>query len=404
MKTRLLLLVLALFSVTAVAQDVQFHGFIDSYHAARTHDPYDFLSSRTRLRLEGTWYADDSMAFASVDLEQNNVLDDYDELKLREAYIDYFGNNWDVRVGKQIIVWGKTEGLQILDAVSPWDFSEFLARDFEDLRIGVDAVRFRFLQDSWTLELIYLPQFQPAMLAPADSPWSFDPTGTGASLNQVDEPEFNLENGEYGARLLFYQDWGDLSFVALRSWSDEPYPFITPDRNKLTSGINFRYQRLDIAGIGISIPQGDFIFRGEAAVYRGAEMMDMRSPGSEIKEYNQFKWVAGLEWLPGDGWNLAIQLTDSQVLDYQPGIYLPKHNRMMTLSLSKSLLREKLTISSFSFIGLEHGDTFSRISGDYSLSDAVHLLAGYDLFTGDEGYLAAFNNNDEVWTKFKYSF
>lgn len=392
-----------LFTPIVIAlDDLEFHGFIDSYHAARINKPHDFLSSWTRLRLEGTWNGNHATGFASSDLEHNSLINDYDELDLREIYVDYFGHDWDLRVGKQIIIWGETEGLQILDAVSPWDYREFLARDFDDLRKGVEAIRWRWLQDNWNLELVVMPDFEPASFASADSPWAF-PSALTSHENDLVEPENTLKNAEYGARLNYYLSWGDLSFVALRSWTDEPVTIYTAQSTSLPAPL-LEYQRQTIYGMGLSIPRGNFIFRGELAVYSGNRFQWISKSRIEKSENAQLKWVAGLQWNIDSGLTAAVQVTDSQVLDYHPGIPIPKHNRMMTVSLEKNLFRETLKLSSFSFIGLEEGDTFTRTSLDYALSDATHLLLGIDIFTGDEGYLAAFSENDQLWLKFKYNF
>ncbi len=402
MMLRCVLAMLLITSPVIAQSDFGFHGFIDSYHAAQIDDSADLLSSWTRLRLDGRWHGDDSAGFASVDLEHNGVLDDYDELNLREVYFDYFSAGWDLRVGKQIIIWGETEGLQILDAVSPWDYREFLARDFDDLRKGVEAVRWRRLQDDWNLELIVLPDFEPASFAPPGSPWAF-PSALPSPGPAPIEPEDSLENAEYGARLSYYLGWGDLSFVALRTWTDEPVPTYTASGTSAPV-LGFEYQRQSIYGGGLSVPTGDFVFRGEVAVYTGSTFETLSATGIERSDHDQLKWVAGVDWSLDSGLTVALQLTDSQVLDHRPGLPLPEHNRMLTLSIEKDFFRETLRVSSFSFVGLEEGDTFTRLSFDYALSDSTRVLAGVDVFTGDEGSFGAFSENDQLWVKFKYSF
>ncbi len=389
-------------STTNAQVDLEFSGFIDSYHAVRINEPQDRLSSWTRLRLEGDWYGDNIRGYTSIDLEYNDLIDDYDVLNLRELYFDYFSEGWDLRVGKQIIIWGETEGLQILDVVSPWDYREFLARDFDDLRKGIPAIRWRWLRDIWNLELIAIPDFEPASFASPGSPWAF-PSSPLQHESPAIQPEDTIENAELGARLSFFLNWGDLSFVALRTWTDEPVPAVALNGTNAPA-LSYEYQRQHIYGSGLSIPRGDFIFRGELAYYSGSSFTSVSGSGVNRLDYAQLKWVAGLEWNGISGFTAAIQLTDSQVLDYRPEIPLPEHNRMMTVSLEKTLFRETLRLSSFSFIGLEAGDTFTRISFDYALNDATHLLTGIDIFTGDEGYLSAFSENDQFWLKFKFSF
>jgi hypothetical protein len=399
-------LLILLFSLLASAQEVEFHGFVDTYHAVRLTDPHDFLSSRSRLRLESTVYFENALGFASADLEHNNVLDDKDPFNLREIYVDFYGEDWDIRIGKQIIIWGKTEGLQVLDVVSPWDFSEFLARDFDDLRVGVQAGRFRYLQDSWTVEIIMLPKFTAAVEAEKDSPWYFNPAANqlGPIYDAIpyEKPEVEFDNLEYGVRFLLYQDWGDLSLVAFRTWDDQKSLLVQSEDSDV--GLKFGHQQLTVLGGAFSIPIDSIILRSEIALYKGAKLINNSDRNPINTPHDQLRWVLGLDWTPGDGWTISTQLTDTQILDYRPGISAEEHNRMVTLSLSKTLFRETLTASCFSFIGLEYGDTFTRFSADYSYSDAVHFLAGIDIFTGDEGMLSAFNNNDEAWVKIKYSY
>ena len=43
------------------------------------------------------------------------------EFNIKEAYID-FGNDWaSLRTGRQIIIWGKADGVQIVDIICPQD-------------------------------------------------------------------------------------------------------------------------------------------------------------------------------------------------------------------------------------------------------------------------------------------
>jgi len=57
---------------------------------------------------------------------------------LREAYLDTtFGDKWAVRAGKQQTVWGTADGMKLLDAINPTDYSELVQNQMEDSRIPV---------------------------------------------------------------------------------------------------------------------------------------------------------------------------------------------------------------------------------------------------------------------------
>ena len=60
---------------------------------------------------------------------------------LREAYMDLYADKVDVRIGKQQIIWGQADGVFITDIVSPKNLTEFLLWDFNEIRMGVTAVK-----------------------------------------------------------------------------------------------------------------------------------------------------------------------------------------------------------------------------------------------------------------------
>jgi len=56
---------------------------------------------------------------------------------LREAYVDTNIKDWQVRFGKQQVVWGTADGMKLLDAINPTDYSEMAQNQMEDSRIPV---------------------------------------------------------------------------------------------------------------------------------------------------------------------------------------------------------------------------------------------------------------------------
>jgi len=56
---------------------------------------------------------------------------------LREAYVDAETNGYSIRAGKQQVVWGTADGMKLLDAINPTDYSEMAQNQMEDSRIPV---------------------------------------------------------------------------------------------------------------------------------------------------------------------------------------------------------------------------------------------------------------------------
>ena len=93
--------------------------------------------------------------------------------ELREAYLDYHDTHWSMRAGRQLILWGVADAVRITDLIAPMDYTEFLAQDYDDIRMPVNALRLGFFNEKVRLDLVAVPTFTPFRL-PIDTsnPWS----------------------------------------------------------------------------------------------------------------------------------------------------------------------------------------------------------------------------------------
>ncbi len=349
--------------------DFSVKGFVDTYHALRTEAPWNWMSSRTRARGELRLEMGGGGVFLSGNLVYNAVVKNLSGFQLREAYTFWGNPHWDIRAGKQIITWGVADGLRVTDLISPMDYTEFLAQDYDDIRISVGAIRLRYLQDNWNLEVVAVPvpEFFKLPTDPSN-PWS---VGT---LPPEVKPDVLARNMEYGARFSCYPGGVDFSLMVLRSWNKMPELYED----------HLGYHRLTVIGGDISIPFGHFVFRGEAADY-------IDNQGA-----HQGSALAGLDWYPGNDWNLSAQFNQT----FGAG----EHSSLATLRISKALLNNSLTLSSFAYADVKDLGIFNRFSADWAATDQFHLILGYDYFYAKGGMFAIYARNSEAWLKLKYSF
>ena len=210
------------------------------------------MSSRSRARGEVTIERGNAGAFVSANLVHNAILKDKTALQLREAYGYYSDEHWDLRAGRQIIVWGVADGLRLTDIISPMDYTEFLAQDYDDIRIPVGALRIQFSREKWRLEAVAVPVSSFFELpTDTENPWSM------GQFTINEEPKHRLYNMEYGSRLSFFLSGIDFSFSALHTWNKMPV---------LYNGEG-EYRRMTMLGADASVPLGQFVIRGELAWY-----------------------------------------------------------------------------------------------------------------------------------------
>jgi len=112
----------------------------------------------------------------------------------REAYGAYLGEDLDVRVGRQVVAWGRADRLNPTDNISPRDYRLLVPED-DDARLGLVMAHVGIPMWGGSLHLYWLPEFRPNRFAfPALPPgitlkeesltrddrqaaWRFDKTG-----------------------------------------------------------------------------------------------------------------------------------------------------------------------------------------------------------------------------------
>jgi hypothetical protein len=83
--------------------------------------------------------------------------------ELREAYLNMRFGRLDLRVGKQIIVWGRADRLNPTDNLTPRNFTLLVPED-DDQRIGTPAIKASYFLGSLSITGIWLPQFAPFVI------------------------------------------------------------------------------------------------------------------------------------------------------------------------------------------------------------------------------------------------
>ncbi|MDO4692173.1 MAG: hypothetical protein Q4A64_04790 [Porphyromonadaceae bacterium] len=382
-------------------------GFVDTYHALRSRNPNNFMSSRTRLRGEVEKSFAGSSLFASFNATHNALLKERTGFEMREVYLDHRAEHWGFRLGRQLVIWGVADGMRITDLVSPMDMTEFLAQDYDDIRMPVNALRLFVFNDKVKLELLAVPIFEGYKLpTDATNPWSVFPQKAALPLvwdESGSHPKLNLSDVEYGGRLSFTLSGVDFSLSALHTWNKMPVITYQPSATKLT--VSPRYYRMGFFGGDISKPLGQFVLRGEAAFNIGKHFSYQPEKSFMTPEgFSSLNYLVGLDWYAPYEWVVMAQFSSESILRYKSHIAQPRHNSIATLNISKKFLGSTLQLSNFTYFDLNHHGWFSRFSADYALNDYIHLSVGYDWFGGEKGMFSLYKHNSEVWAKAKYSF
>ena len=341
----------------------------------------------------------------------NHYFDRELEIGLREAYLDLYFKNFDIRVGKQQVIWGKAEGVFITDVVSPKDLREFLLPDFDEIRTGITAVKLNYFSGAHSIEAVWTPVFTPTQMPEQGSIWA--PKMPFPMQPEWDystsEVKPSLENSEVYLRYSMMGSAFDFELVGGHFFYDDPSMFVTRQMDMQTqqlTGLTVRpeYQRVTMGGGSFSLPLGGLVLRGEGAYYTGRHFQTANpmATGSKVQKDN-LHYMAGLDYILG-GVRLSAQFIQEYILDYDDAINNNEFENTMTFLAKKDFLREKLWLELFAYIGLNNGDALIRPKASYSLADGFELIAGANLFVGNEGRFGQYDNNDMLYMKLKYNF
>ena len=400
---------LFIFINVAQAQSLNWSGYARNYTGMLLtgNKKYAILQNTFNLNIE---QSKDKVAF-----KVNPYIYQYPnqemEIGLREAYMDIYFNSVDLRIGKQQIIWGKADGVFITDIISPKDLSEFLLRDFDEIRMGITALKANYYFGDNTFEFVWAPYFTSTQMPDENSIWfpQLDfPVSPVFDYSQK-EVAATLENSEVFAKFSAITSAIDFEIMAGYMWDDDPTMHISktinPQTHQLTGlTVTPRHHRLGLAGGSFSSTLGGFVLRGEGAYYNGKyfNSEDSTLTDGTVKK-NYLHYLLGVDYTLWDI-RLSFQFIQQAILDYENPIKNDEFENTMTVLASKDFLRETLRLELFSYIGLNNSDALIRPKITYDLADGFELLLGANIFLGSEGRFGQYDDNDMVYTKIKYSF
>lgn len=441
-------------AATVCAQETVFLGTLTSQAAVGLqnthHNKGDFLLGQTTFDGTIKSYLDEAMVYVNGQIvhdalgsQSTNgssafVADDGTyALKLREAYIDWKGEMLALRVGRQVVSWGKADDIQITDVLNPRDETNVVAADYNESKLGVDAVRLSLLTDKTQVDAYWIPFFTPSILPLAKGnplhSHVFPEEVDGVQIHypekydDFDLPEKRLSKSELALRASAYTSVADLSLYGFYGWDDLPIIRYNPDiifgdgedmpATSYSIDVTGEYKRMYMIGADAAIPAGDFVFRLEGAYFPMRHFQtnansqlfmynDETRPASKKK--HQLLGLAGLDWTPSGGWTITAQYVADGVIDYDSDLDRNEFQHQATLSIEKSILNETLTIMASGALDLWDFSSASELELDYKLTDAITLCLIGDLYLegpdNKEGLYGEYRDFSSVTFKGKMSF
>ncbi|MBI4831920.1 MAG: hypothetical protein HY801_10285 [Candidatus Lindowbacteria bacterium] len=352
---------------------------------------------------------DDDFTHGFVDdFEDDDVKRNY--FNFTEAFLDIYFETSDLRLGKQIINWGKADVFNPTDNITPTDYSNLL--DDED--IGVVAVNYNYYWMDWNLQLVGVPGFTPTRLPPEGARFSLVPPDPSLPVEDPDLPPNTIENSQVGARLkTTYRGW-DFSASYYDGVNDIPSPTLSygemfipfpPFILSVPTSIVPAFNRFRAFGGDFATTFDKWGLHGEAAQF----IFD----GDTQDSY--FQYVLGFDYTKSD----IIFDHDLFIIVEYIGLDVTDHGNDLDTGtpLDKVLMSALATNIKYEFTEytrLEIRGILDFYQGEdyyvqpeliHELTDNFEIALGLDILGGPEStFFGQFEDGDRVYAKLKYTF
>ncbi len=372
------------------------------------------LYNETAIKLKaktGTW----GQAYTDLRFRVGTEFDsEFSTLNIREAYVDLYLGKIEFRVGKQISPWGRADGLNPTDNLTPSDYF-VRSPDHDDMRLGNYRIRGQYNPVEWIkLEADLAPWYTPSV-------YRFDlvEMPSFVTIQAPLHPGFQWDKTSFAAKL-------DLIFPAIEgsiSWFKgyDPLPALKPgtlpsppftDFSLELLQIPFRQQTFGADFATVILNTG---FRGEFA-YEITEQGDLVDPFLPKPE---FQWVLSLDRETGpvriiagymgkyvDGfepadppqafdpamisnpevWPLLGTMLAGQIGYYNRILYDQTHewSHSILLRPSVTLFHETLDLEFAALYNFTTEEYMLQPKATYHVTDGLQAIAGYEYYHGGD--------------------
>lgn len=375
--------------------------------------------------------------------------DDRDPL-IREAFVDFTSGNVEARIGRQLVSWGKSDGIYMLDVINPFNYRNLSEFNEEDVKIPQWMVNFNYAVGPGSIQLLYIPWFTAAAypgqrLDERGHDWMFNVVSLGNEVVGVfddifknefgipegypvdrEDPAKTLDNGEFGVRWSGFGKGISYTLNAFYTWTDFWNDHPNTGEAATATAIKRRADRLTVLGFSVDryFETGSFVLRLETAYTKGQPFV---LPDTNLEEKDQIGYMLGYDrWIMTD-WLLSFQLWQNYILNASsyrnPYIGLGANKfDWDTFQIANGQI-DSITTQTTAYIshdGFFPGDTghlelFLLYGADgywwnwnrfrYDYNNNLSLAVGLNFYWGpSDSMYGQFHNNDNVFFEIKYSF
>jgi len=330
---------------------------------------------------------------------------------LTDAYFQgRITSDLDVKLGHQIVVWGKSDSIRVTDVINPIDNRQPGMTDIEDLRLSVAMLKADYYVGQWNLSAMAIVENRIMLeAAPRGEFFPVDkvfPNGAPDPFIELAQPDYSWEDSQFAfAANGVFSGW-DLSFYGARvldqKWHIEGSS--PQEALRVVSTVN-------MLGSAINVAAGSWLVKGELAYLNGVKY------NSTLDEKDRLDVLVGVDYMGISDTVLSLEIANRHIFDYENQMsavkdilrpdYVDENEVQTAMRATRSFANDSINATALlSMFGpaWEYGG-FARVWVEYDVVDAVVANFGVvDYIDGDKPFIKAISDNDRVFADITYSF
>ncbi len=357
------------------------------------------FSEDWRVLLGGHAFYDFAYRIQGRDAFTPEVLDLYEnEIEFDETFAQgKLHQRIDLKVGRQIMVWGKSDNVRVTDVLNPLDNREPGLVDIDDLRLPVFMTRLDYYIGPWNLTTLAVHEVR----FNKDPVFGSDFFPLNSPPPPEEKPASHFRNTQYGAALNgIFTGW-DLSFYAARFFNPQThFKQVSPTETRRA------HSWLTMVGAATNLARGNWLFKAEAAYLDGFRFFAL--PGTR----SRLDLLVGADYTGFSETTLSAEIVNRHLFDFDNRLKDPPDNAQedepgLALRYQADFLHDTLHLV---FVALIFGPTaedgaVERASIRYDWSDYLSLTAGLVAYqSGDLASFRTIGDNDRLFFEAVYSF
>jgi hypothetical protein len=384
----------------AEGTDTEWHG-LSRLRAKMVLELDAKFSESWQARVAGHGFYDFAYEIQGRDNFTQEVLDENEnELEFGEVWLlGSITDQLDLKAGRQIVVWGKSDNIRITDVLNPLDLREPGLTDLENLRLPVTMTKLDYFL--WGLNLSGMVIHEVRYNKNPEFGSDFFPAAQPLPTTESPDTGFDIDNTQYALALHgIFHGW-DASLYGAYFYDDTPHLDTDSGGDQ-----KLKHARLKMVGGAFNIATGNWLFKTEAAYLDGIRFFNRG------KDFNRIDALVGVEYSGLTDMTLSFEIADRHILNFDRQIeeapdFTEEDRWVSALRLTRTYLNETLALTILAQTwGLSGDDgALQRFTAEYDLTDTIELTGGVVFYkSGDLPRFKNVGENDRLYLEIKYNF